>query len=272
MILGQRHSEFLAFLKHLAGCFSYHDDLINNLCLVVTKVERLTLDSLRSGFFSIAESLSDDTSTQFQKRLLVAWGNPVTSRIGLFHAPKMSGPNLNEDRTQISQILEKTSSIRLLETKFMENLKKTDFAKELDEKCLRIELIIKKKFELFVLYSFKKIWDNYSTHCIKQLERISSNSETDIQRIIEFNDLIENNSESEIGERKVNLANKTGFSLYELKAANDFRTPVKFNYLFTNIDFWNKKTNEYYNGYNEVSKNCSNCQRPGLDFGNHDCF
>ena len=90
-VKGSRQKSFLNLIWNIGETFKNTDELINGLCLVVTKNETLNLVKMRNGLRKILKEQDDQENFNLSQRKILDFLSSPKSQIVFFNAPQEEG-------------------------------------------------------------------------------------------------------------------------------------------------------------------------------------
>ncbi|KAF0427131.1 50S ribosome-binding GTPase family protein [Gigaspora margarita] len=194
-ILEPSEKKLLNFIQNLGEIFNNKKDLVEGLCLVVTRKRSLDLIKIREGLRELLEERDGKEGFSSSQRNILKFLSFDRSQIAFFDAPYEEGPISDKDKSEILNCVEKITYIKNLEPGISIGSDAKSFIKNLIEKFYNdIEEFISKKFDSKFLNYIKDLIDNHDDTVKKLREHLNGLIE-ELKKISDAKDLqiFENN-------------------------------------------------------------------------------
>ncbi|RIB22920.1 hypothetical protein C2G38_2139996 [Gigaspora rosea] len=188
----QSKKKLLNLFQKLGETFKNNNNLVEGLCLVVTRRKIFKLEKMRNGFLKILKERDGISSSQ---RNILNLLSSDRSQFAFFDAPHEEGPISDKDKSEILNCIEKMTYIKNLEPSISIGSYAKSFIKNLIEKFDKeIENFIPQKFDSAFLNYINDLIDNHDNTVKKLRERLNGLIE-ELKKISDAEDLqtFENN-------------------------------------------------------------------------------
>ncbi|CAG8786622.1 29223_t:CDS:2 [Gigaspora margarita] len=119
IIKSTRKKEFLNLINNLGETFKNIDELVQGLCLIITKSDKLDVRKVRTCFRKILEEYDNQESFSQPTREILNFLSSPESQIVFFNAPNQEGQISDTDKFLILESIEKISYLTNLESKVL---------------------------------------------------------------------------------------------------------------------------------------------------------
>ncbi|CAG8769974.1 7319_t:CDS:1 [Cetraspora pellucida] len=134
-IKSTRKKEFLNLIDNLGETFKNIDELVQGLCLVITKSDKLDTRKVSNCFHRILEEYDNQESFSQSKRKILNFLSSSKSQIVFFNAPHKKDQNISDtDKILILEGIEKTSYLENLEPSILLDDKSKPYINDLVER------------------------------------------------------------------------------------------------------------------------------------------
>ncbi|KAF0530317.1 50S ribosome-binding GTPase family protein [Gigaspora margarita] len=193
VIKSTRKKEFLNLINNIGETFKNTDELVQGLCLVITKNNKLDAKKVRTCFHKILEEQIDQENFGQSKRKILKFLSSSESQIIFFNAPQQEGRISDTDKSSILEGIEKISYLKKLEPNLLLDDGPKLYIKDLVEKFhVDIKNYILLKFYPAVQSYLETLIDTH-LGTIKELRNILFNISDQLNNIHEKPQHFENN-------------------------------------------------------------------------------
>ncbi|CAG8575190.1 13644_t:CDS:1 [Dentiscutata heterogama] len=115
VIKSTRKKEFLNLINNIGETFKNTDELVQGLCLVITKNNKLDARKVRVCFHKILEEQGDQENFSQSKKKILNFLSSSESQIVFFNAPQQEDKVSDTDKSSILESIEKISYLKGLD-------------------------------------------------------------------------------------------------------------------------------------------------------------